>query len=253
VVRSFCIVLLTGLLAGHAWSAAPDRVQVLCYHTFTGQNKIEDFGLREFGSQLDSLLTYGYRFVTFQECIADTLRGKHNLLLTIDDGHGSVRAAYDSVMQPRGIRPVLFVYPGITGTRHFALTWDDLAYLRDQGCTIGSHGYFHEFVDEKHFLLDSAKVLREINESKKILEEKLKISVQIFSYPFGVYSPLTIELARRAGYHYAFTIIGKPLDLPLASRPDLYELPRYFINQQSWKWIYPALKKQATGQKAAPQ
>jgi peptidoglycan/xylan/chitin deacetylase (PgdA/CDA1 family) len=247
VIRSFLIVLLTGLLAGHARSAAPDRVNVLCYHTFSGTNKIEDFNVRDFGGQLDSLLALGYHFITFSEFTADTLHGTHNLLLTIDDGHKSVRAAYDSVMRPRGIRPVLFVYPGIISSRHFALTWDDLTYLRDQGCTIGSHGYFHEFIDEKHFRIDSAKVLREIDESKKLLEEKLKIGITTISYPFGVYSTETIELVRRAGYQTSFTIVGKSIELPLSSKPNLYELPRHYVNKQSWKWIYPALKKQAAG------
>jgi peptidoglycan/xylan/chitin deacetylase (PgdA/CDA1 family) len=246
-LRGSVLFLAAAVFLMTSAAAATDtaRVSVLCYHTFAGKDEPDDLPPQEFAAQLDSLRALGYRFITFDEFAADSLRGSRHVLVTIDDGHVSVRAVYDSVLKPRGIQPVLFVYPGIIGTRHFALTWEDLAYLRDSGCTIGSHGYFHEYVDDQHYQLDSSRVLREIDTSRQVLEKRLAIEVTAFSYPFGLVSPVTAALTRRAGYRYGFTIVGKPVDLPLAKAPRRYELPRFFVNKESWVWIYPVFKRNA--------
>lgn len=83
------------------------------------------------------------------------------------------------------------------------LSWQQLAELAsDSLCTIGSHGVSHKVMT----LIPEKKVKHELAESKRRLENKLKIQVRHFSYPFSFYSQALNELVWQAGYSSA--VIG---------------------------------------------
>ncbi|HON79740.1 MAG TPA: polysaccharide deacetylase family protein [Spirochaetota bacterium] len=213
-------------------SIASNHVSVLCYHSFLGRNKvIYDFSLEELKSQLLKLRHSGYKFVSYKDIINGNIQGNRNILVTIDDGNRSVYQAYFQVFKPLGIKPLLAIYPFIIGRKEYALTWEQLANLSRNGCSIASHGYFHLKINNKLYTSDKKSFNREIFYSKKILEEKLKVSIDTFIYPFGLCTNIGTAVIKKAGYKYAFTIQRNFLKMPLVHNKDMLRLPRFMLTK----------------------
>lgn len=218
--------------------ATAATLYVLCYHTFSS-NIFSSYNFQPeiFRSHLETLLRAGYRFVCWEEVLLTNLNGDHNILITIDDANISIKNV-EPILDEFGIKPILFVYPAIIGRVSYALTWDDIQRLKRKGWTIGAHGYYHLYLDQKLYESDRLSFLREIQLSKRILEKKLNISIDLFGYPFGVYAPITIEVLKKENYAYAFTIAGKPTRWPPG---DPYQIPRYLMTSQMWRYLVRVL------------
>lgn len=106
---------------------------------------------------------------------------------------------------------------------------------------IGSHTLDHRYL-KKTSIYESIK---QINDGKKILEDKLGYAVQGFCYPGGSYNRLHCKMVCTAGFDYARTIQNLRLDAGNLR----YELPttlqfyphsrtvmiKNFIAQRDWK------------------
>ncbi len=214
--------------------AQQSQMYVFCYHTFsTNLSSPYNFRPEVFRNHLESLKQAGYRFVSWQDVLSTNLKGSRNILITIDDANVSIRNV-EAIFDEFGIKPILFVYPAIVSRVHYALTWEDIQRLQNKGWTIGAHGYYHLYVNQKLYETDRTGFFREIVMSKRVLEKRLGVAVTLFGYPFGVYSPITIETLKKENYTYAFTIAGKPAVWPPS---DPYQIPRYLITPQMWQHL----------------
>lgn len=248
VIAAFAIVLADASVSSVAY-AEKEHAQVfaLCYHSFHGSARYEgDVSLADLASQMDELRALGFRFVTLSDVVSCRVRGDKNVLVTIDDGNATVREAFCRVFKPRGIRPLLCIYPAVTGRRAYSLGWDDLADLVGQGCEVASHGYYHLVLNQRLFETDPEGFIREIVLSKKRLEERLGVAVAAFSYPNGVRVPRAETVLRDAGYRIAFTIRWGPIRVPedIESRP--YALCRYMIYKGNWPVVLGAVKRETS-------
>lgn len=217
---------------------ASNKVYVLVYHTFMGKKIKYDISIQEFQKQLLDLRSHGFSFVSFDDIKHGKVSGDKNILITIDDGHRTVLDAYYSVLKPLGIKPLLGINTFIIGKKPYVLTWEELQQLTREGCAIASHGYFHLFINDELYTKNYRYFKLEVFESKKMLEEKLGITVDTFVYPFGVVNDIGKQALSQAGYSYAFTIKWGPLSLPLAH--NTLELPRYMY-QNNWNSIANAI------------
>ena len=212
--------------------ASDAKVYILCYHAFLDRK--DPYSLTEdvLKEQLVSLKAGGFTFVSMEDIKADRVKGEKNILVTIDDGNKSTYPAYFNVMKPLGVKPMLGIYPAIIGRTSYALTWEQLKELSDEGCYIAAHGYNHLYVGDKAWKESPAKVKREINLSKKRLQEKLGIQVDAFVYPFGIKSQQAVEELKKAGYKYAFTIVPGKTALPAEHN---FEIPRFLLTKGNVK------------------
>ena len=243
-------ILLTSLLAFRA-PVEKSRVYVLCYHGFMSDSNQFSFQLDELRSQLNSLQKNGFNFVSLSDVTGDRVRGYKNILVSVDDGNRTVYQAYRSVFKPLGIKPVLGIYPAIISVKNYALTWDQLKELSDEGCEIAAHGYNHLFVNDKLNRSNHKAFLREIYTSKSVLEKKLGKAVNIFIYPFGVRSEVTRETLKAAGYTMAFTIEPRRLNPLEVDGPDRFELPRFLITRTGWKGSMNSIVHDSTSSRPA--
>ena len=221
-------------------------VSVLCYHAFLDKKKDTFcFSLDELNSHIMQLRKEGFKFVSVNDIVSGRIDGAKNILLTVDDGNRSVYEAYKKVLRPNGIRPLLSIYPNIIGKQKYALTWEQLSELVNDGCDIAAHGYFHLKVNRRLFDKNPGYFKMEIYESKKVLEEKLNRKISIFVYPFGLWSDITINALKDAGYRYAFTIDKGRIDIPLLRGDGNYHLPRYMVTRTSWKYCFNSVIRNA--------
>ena len=104
------------------------------------------------------------------------------------------------------------------------MTREEVATLqKEHSCTIGSHCL-------DHFICGSfqqeAEIIRQIEESKSVIEQKLGTPCHYLAYPNGDTCPAALEAARNAGYRMAFTTANKRL----STQMDPLELPRYGVD-----------------------
>ena len=135
-----------------------------------------------------------------------------------------------------------------------AITWEQLADMRDNGVDIQAHSATHQDLREGHnvMLVTGGKrtrtkltgpqyqewVQNEVVGSKQLLEQRLGIKVNCFAVPFGNYNENVKELARNAGYEAMFTVYGQPITF--TSAPD--SLGRYAIEANKPKVFADAVK-----------
>jgi len=236
--------LLLGIFVAFSSIVAEGTVHVLCYHTFLGRSSEYDVNPSDFRKQVAEIDALGYRFVRTEDVLAGNVSGDHNVWLTIDDGNASVNSIYASVLKPRGIKPLFFIYPGVIDNPHapYALKYQELRQFLGDGVTIGAHGYFHLYLDDKHFNKDRKASLKEIYDSREVLEKKLGRKMNLFAYPFGLYSDAARDEIRKAGYQYAFTIEFGVVQLPLERNAEPLKLPRYMVTKSSWRSVRQILE-----------
>jgi peptidoglycan/xylan/chitin deacetylase (PgdA/CDA1 family) len=217
-------------------------VYVLCYHAFLEKKDPYSFTNAQFKDQLERLKNNGFKFVTFEDIINDRISGNKNILISIDDGNKSVYQAYFEIMKPMGIKPLLGIYPAIISKTDYAMTWEQLQELSNDGCYIAAHGYHHMYLSEKYYQSDQAGFKKEIYLSKKVLEEKLNRKIETMVYPFGTYSDIAISELKNAGYKYGMTIVAKMEAIPIN---DHFLINRYLMTKPAEKDIIARISKQA--------
>lgn len=227
--------------------ARTNQLRVLLYHDIDPRHH------GDFTAQLQ-WLKRSWNFVSVEHFAAmasgqEPVRGR-NLLLTFDDGFTSNRTVAEAVLNPMGIRALFFVvselvgiedrevarrliaeriYPGTIAEdlpAHWAnMRWSDLEALLDQGHSIGCHTASHARLSA----IDSTSGLeREIIASADLLEQRLGVPIEHFSYTFGdlgSFSEAALDVARR---RYRFIYSGLRGDnaegiSPLALRRDSAE------------------------------
>jgi peptidoglycan/xylan/chitin deacetylase (PgdA/CDA1 family) len=92
------------------------------------------------------------------------------------------------------------------------------------GITVGSHGRSHD-----SFLhLSYEALLRELTESKQVLESVTGQPVTWLAYPYGDYSSASIDAVRRAGYRGAVTTSPRLYD----ATADPHAIPRICVDDK---------------------
>jgi peptidoglycan/xylan/chitin deacetylase (PgdA/CDA1 family) len=209
-----------------------------------------------FRTQLTALLQSGYRCLDFDEllrAVADAAFLRHPAFgLTFDDGYRSVYEEAWPVLEELGVPATIFVTVNFLdgkvappwhssdaalvreyaeNSAHFRpLEWPQLREMaRSKHIRIGSHSLSHFLMGR----LDGDTLRDELQRSKHILEDRLGVSVSLFSYPFGVarygaYSRASEEAVRQAGFRSSCTSeigriragSGNPYLLPRISLVD---------------------------------
>jgi hypothetical protein len=222
------------------------QVNIIIYHTFLGKERVPtDFTIDELGIHMDVLQKRGFKFVTMRDIAGGKLSGDNNIMVCIDDGNQTLYRAYREVLRPRGIRPLLAVYPNIIGRRKYALTWGQLRELADDGCEVAAHGFYHLHVNEKLYKKNKQHFHDEIHKSKKTLEEKLGKRVSVFVYPSGEKCERAEKEVRAAGYECAFTINWGTVLVPLAKNRNIFALPRFMLVKDNWKNVFARLERKS--------
>ncbi|RNC68897.1 MAG: hypothetical protein ED859_09060 [Desulfuromonadales bacterium] len=188
-----------------------------------------------FAGQMRYLAEAGYRTLTLAELV-DHVRGvrvvrDRAVAVTFDDGWlDNYRYAYP-VLEKYRIKAAIFIVTGRTGAasaagcgragdlpRHgeakrlieeghaerVVLDWDTVRAM-ERGGLVEFHS--HTVSHRKCAELPHGDLVREIVESKRIMEQELGRPCPYFCWPYGSFSDTGIAVAREAGYEAIFTTI----------------------------------------------
>jgi peptidoglycan/xylan/chitin deacetylase (PgdA/CDA1 family) len=143
-------------------------------------------------------------FATHADVIAEILGTDQPEILaavTFDDGYASDSEYALPILSARGLRAHFFITVGRTGKTSGYMGWPQVRALTDAGHIVGTHGWSHALLTHC-----SAKELdRELNASRKLLEDKLGIAVTTMSLPGGRYNRRVLLACQEAGYTRVYT------------------------------------------------
>jgi peptidoglycan/xylan/chitin deacetylase (PgdA/CDA1 family) len=133
-----------------------------------------------------------------------------SVLITIDDGYRSVYEVAYPILREYGFSAVVFIYTELIDVAPVALTWGQLAEMRRNGFTVGSHTVHHsdltvprEGESKAEF---AARVEDELVGSKRILDRRLGQDTWLLAYPYGNYDSKVVASSRQAGYKLAMSV-----------------------------------------------
>ncbi|MEI6350787.1 MAG: polysaccharide deacetylase family protein [Verrucomicrobiota bacterium] len=230
-------------------------VIILCYHRFEeGINSPMVMKPADFEQQMQEIKDNGFTVISMQDFLAWRRDEKEipvkSALITIDDGYVSAYEVGWPILKKFGYPFTMFVYINYVGTGGKAITWDQLAEMRDAGVEIGCHSYSHQNLKGKGPLFSKqaaeevkrvgydAWMRKEMIDSKKIIERQLGIKVATFAYPGGFYNAAAEAVIKEAGYEAAFITYGKRNGF---ASPAFDEIGRYGIEANKPKTFADAM------------
>jgi peptidoglycan/xylan/chitin deacetylase (PgdA/CDA1 family) len=98
-------------------------------------------------------------------------------------------------------------------------SWAEIAQLPENGIEIGSHGATHQLLTR----LPEREGRREIELSRARIREEIGSAPRLFAYPNGDRDERVKSWTREAGYSFAFSIRGEPLDRFDIPRVNLHD------------------------------
>ncbi len=198
---------------------------IFCYHRLVDKVRYPGTEITPaaFEAQMKELKDKGITVISMQDLLA-WKRGEKNIpprcaVVTFDDGWKSQYEVAWPILKKFGYPVTLFIYTeGVRGGSlggGEAITWEQLADMRDNGVDIEAHSATHQDLREGHTVTviepggkrtrkkltgaDYEKwVQNEVVGCKELLEQRLGIKVNCFAVPFGNYNEHVKELARNA-------------------------------------------------------
>jgi len=135
------------------------------------------------------------------------------VVITFDDGYMDNYENALPILQEYKFPATIFVVSGFVGktnqwdmklgfTQKPLMGWNEIREIKKYGLTIGSHTIHHPFLTK----LDKNSAKKEIEVSKKQIEDKIGLPVEHFAYPYGDMNETIKKMVQNAGYKDACSV-----------------------------------------------
>src|SRR5947208_504954 len=241
------------------------QVLIFCYHRLVDKIRYPGTEITPaaFEAEMKELKDKGITVISMQDMLA-WKRGEKNIpprsaVITFDDGWKSQYEVAWPILKKYGYPFTMFIYTeGVRGGAlggGEAITWEQLADMRDNGVDIQAHSATHQDLREGHTIMLASTggkrtktkltgpqyeqwIQNEVVGSKQLLEQRLGIKVNCFAVPFGNYNEHVKEIARNSGYEAMFTVYGQPITFT----SSMDSIGRYAIEANKPKVFEDAVK-----------
>ena len=189
-------------------------------------------------------VSVGELLKAWQDGTADRLVG-----LSFDDGYADLAYNALPILQRYGFNATAFVLAGRLGLdnswtakdpQKALLTSEEVSRLAASGIEIGSHGLLHLSFPS----LSRTALVKEIADSRRILQEVSGQDVLGFCYPYGRLDERAVSAVQAAGYDYACAVWGTEFAGRYALRRyamiDRYSCAHlWYMGWRYWlRWVY---------------
>lgn len=206
------------------------QVVVFGYHRFEKKIHRPDTEItpEAFEAQMQALKDHNVAVIGMQDFLA-WKRGEkaipaHCAIITIDDGWKTCYEVAWPILKKFGYPITLFIYTeGIKGGKFgggAAMSWEQLAEMRDAGADIQAHSATHQDLRKPYDKVTKRKLNEqeysewlnaEVAGSKATLEQKLGVRVNCFAVPFGYYNERVKKATEDARFEAVFTVYGQKI------------------------------------------
>lgn len=191
-------------------------ISILLYHRIAQVSDQHDSrGLavppRLFERQMSYLHRAGYRCISLREAVRCRREGlrqpRKGFVLTFDDGYRDLYTNAWPILDRFGFTATVFLVAGRVGSQSDwegqrgtsavpLLSWTEGREFARLGLTFGSHTLTHPRLT----LLNDERAMREIRQSKAIIEDHLGVQVDLFSYPYANFDARIQRMVAESGY-----------------------------------------------------
>jgi len=195
------------------------RVLILMYHMITKTNhpyeKRYALSPERFRRQMLYLKKNGYTSMSLDDLQRYFAARTGSLpekpvIITFDDGYLDNYERAFPILRECNFSATVFVVTGHVGIANRwmrsggyperpLMGWREIEEIKKHGITIGSHTVNHRCL--KHLSLKDVKT--EIEDSKKLLEDRLGVPVNHFAYPYGDTNRIIVNVIKECGYKTA--------------------------------------------------
>ena len=199
-------------------------INVLCYHKFSaGQEETENKKKQDifsisaelFEEHLKFLKNNGYNVISMKKYLSflDGVESipDNSVIITIDDGYKSIYDIAFPLLKRYNFPATVYIYSVFFGGRN-NLNESNIKEMTKYGIDIGCHSYTHPILTKRKNSWSDEEYIsfleKEIVKSKIYLESKLKMPLETFAYPYGLYSKDVIYMIKKAGYRAAFSVVS---------------------------------------------
>ena len=223
------ILLITSVLFVSKLFANENSVAVFVYHRF-GENDYPSTNIRinQFKKHLDELTKNNYNVVSTEEIINALTNNKDlpekTVALTIDDAFFSIYKKAWPLLKEKKLPFTIFVSTGpLRSNSKNYMNWEQIKEMVNHGVTIGHHtkNHLHLVTKEKE------EIISEIEEANNDFLKNLGYVPDIFAYPYGEYSSEVKQITKS----YFKAAFGQQSG-GIYNGIDIFELPRYSLNEQ---------------------
>ena len=191
------------------------------YHNIGAEHEFNTLSVPLFKNHIKYLKSSGYTMISLSEYVENIRTGINNnkaITLTFDDAYISIPETVLPALKKEQIPFSVFVPVNFVGQHNKwdveeglniskIMSWEQLTEIAtEELVTIGSHGMSHTSFGK----LNEQASVKELKDSKAILEEKLQTTVSHFSYPYGQYRDLGNETDKKLqelGYKSALSTL----------------------------------------------
>lgn len=194
-------------LAPRTTLAANIKVPILLYHYIAGNPNPKDRARDslsvppdKFEDQMQYLSQNGYTPITL-----DTLYGIYNgqtsapakpVILTFDDGYIDFYTNAFPILRRFNFHAVSFIPTGLVGGSYY-MNWEQIKEIQESGLvTFEGHSVSHANLAG----LSYAAALKQLIDSKNVLQAQTGYPVNFVAYPYGVSNKTVWAAAQKAGY-----------------------------------------------------
>lgn len=198
-------------------------VRILVYHSINNVN-IKNDKLRMtvpvelFKKQIEFLINSGYKIISLDDLtgyiLGDKTVSQKSIVLTFDDGFRDNFYHVYNILKSKYIKATFFLACNyIDSGSHFPwnencglpaspMSWKDISIMAEGGMDIGSHALSHTKLGNA-CSGNGNSIYMEVEESKKMIENRIKVDVRHFAYPIGnktSYNNFTENIIKASGY-----------------------------------------------------
>ncbi|MHC4883523.1 MAG: glycosyltransferase [Planctomycetota bacterium] len=211
--------LSTPRLLGRRLRLPPQELRILTYHrvrdgVLTDRLSVSSDSLAR---QVLCLQEAGIPLLTVSEGLRRLGEGdlpNGGVALTFDDGYVDCIAGAFDVLASAGVVATVYLPAGLMDQGGMVeryqgqpeagrlLTWEEAGRLVEAGWEVGSHTLSHALLPA----CTASDCIREVAQSRQLIQERLGTAPASFCYPDGRLSAAVVETVRQAGYESAVTV-----------------------------------------------
>ncbi|MCD4780571.1 MAG: polysaccharide deacetylase family protein [Candidatus Omnitrophica bacterium] len=219
----FLLIFIAGASAAYFWISPQYVVPIMMYHQVEAIDHHEANWVQpvHFEQQMEYLSRYKYNVISLSELIDTIGQNKvlprNTVVITFDDGYKNNYTNAFPILKKYQFPATVFMPSDKVGLEG-RLSYKEIQEMLAHHVDFGSHTRTESYLPD----LDKEQWVKEIEQSKNILDQLLGKNIDLFAYPIGGFSNEIKQLVKDSGYKGACTT-NRGYD---RYNRDVYELNR---------------------------
>ena len=178
------------------------KIPILLYHSINNDKSNLSLSLDDFEKQLKFLNKNGFQTISFDGIDKNK---KKQIIITFDDGYKDTYQFALPILKKYNFKATCFLVSNLIGKKNSwdslrddfiskdLMNTDDINEWIKNGMLIGSHSHNHDDLTK----LNKFDLEKDLDFSKKTLEDKFGIEINNFCYPFGRVNKYVYESVKK--------------------------------------------------------